>query len=848
MANVISALKVLIGVESDGLQSGLDKTQQAAQTWAGRMKTIIGTVSFAGISVGALGAARTFEEASVQIGHATGAIGTKLDELNKSFVNVYKQADESSTEVAQALSLISSRTGATGKSLEELTLQMLELGKVQHEDIAVLTPLVTRVFGDWSISTERQGKAMEFLRVVSQQTGTNVSRLSEQVVYAGAPLRMLGYTFEQSAAMIGKFEKEGVNTELVLGGMKAALQKFAKEGVTDTAAAWQDFVEKVRSGSITMAEVIALVGVKRAPDLYRAILEGRFEIEKFTESLKVMADKGGESVTTMREKFKMLSHQVEALIGQHYQLIMVLGATVPALASIGTVAIPVFGGMMAVVGNITTALRFGLVGALSAVETAIAASGIVALLAAIGYTGYKAGDALQKKFAPGVDTTRDALRNIGVGVTRRPTMAEIFAQPSPASAAKTPTGVLGGSPAEIPAYLNATNIDTLAQIGILERLRGAWGTAKHAVIEFILASEPIGKKLPYDFASLNNRVLDFATVSAQAVIPIKQIEQINWPIAGIEKTDAMMAQLGLTSTHALRMAADQALALANALEIAREAGQATASDVTAAAEAAAKAHKALQDRIDGTADASKKATKAGVDFGRQVSTVLTDLSRSLADVVMGEKAIGDAFKDVGRAIVRIILEDIIANAIGKLMKALAGILDKLGGIGKALGGLIGGGGGGGGVGSVSSAGGSADSGIAGSAVSTGLAATVGMVTGAISAVSGVIGNFQMAGMNKSLDLIENYTRYTKIYTGEQSDSILETLHLIRNKWYDFMSWTWDVHTVYLQKMTAALEAGGSGGGGGRALVTITGGNYYGTTPDAIAQAIIRQARLSGAAI
>jgi len=76
--------------------------------------------------------------------------------------------------------------------------------------------------------------------------------------------------------------------------------------------------------------------------------------------------------------------------------------------------------------------------------------------------------------------------------------------------------------------------------------------------------------------------------------------------------------------------------------------------------------------------------------------------------------------------------------------------------------------------SVPSGGGGSGSGVGG------VGGAVNMVTGIATAVSSIVGNFQMAGMNKSLDLIENYTRYTKIYTGEQGDSILKTGHIVRD--------------------------------------------------------------------
>jgi hypothetical protein len=77
-----------------------------------------------------------------------------------------------------------------------------------------------------------------------------------------------------------------------------------------------------------------------------------------------------------------------------------------------------------------------------------------------------------------------------------------------------------------------------------------------------------------------------------------------------------------------------------------------------------------------------------------------------------------------------------------------------------IGGIFGGGGGtGGGVGG---AGGGA-AGAGGSVMGMASGGVLGMVTGIGSLVSGIMGNFQMAGMNKTLDLIEKEVRYSQIH-------------------------------------------------------------------------------------
>ena len=111
-----------------------------------------------------------------------------------------------------------------------MTTQMLNLSRVSKADIGPLTAAATRAFGDWSIATNRQSEALDFLFKSSQATGIGVTRLTELVVQFGAPLRALGFSFEEGAALMGKWEKEGVNLETVLSGLRFALGNFAKAG------------------------------------------------------------------------------------------------------------------------------------------------------------------------------------------------------------------------------------------------------------------------------------------------------------------------------------------------------------------------------------------------------------------------------------------------------------------------------------------------------------------------------------------------------------------------------------------------------------------------------------------
>ena len=184
----------------------------------------------------------------------------------------------------------------------------------------------------------------------------------------------------------------------------------------------------------------------------------------------------------------------------------------------------------------------------------------------------------------------------------------------------------------------------------------------------------------------------------------------------------------------------------------------------------------------------KDWSKTQQAISRQVSTIVTDLSRGIADVIMSGGKVGEVFERVGKQIANTLIRTVIENGINRVIEALTGrggLTGALGSVGKVLGGVFGGGAAGaassavpavsgvamasmGALPGVTSAIGgastSASSGI-GSAMAAAnpVTAVVNAVAGVVSAVSAVISNFQFAAMNKTLDLIEKEVRYSQIH-------------------------------------------------------------------------------------
>ena len=223
----------------------------------------------------------------------------------------------------------------------------------------------------------------------------------------------------------------------------------------------------------------------------------------------------------------------------------------------------------------------------------------------------------------------------------------------------------------IPIDLSVSKLDLYALNQVLSQAEGARNSKDLA---FAVLGDP--ESWMHLTANIHRAAEVLGTLSLQADIA-----------AG--RTALAFETLGIKSQSSLRELADKAV---QAYDEIRTAGTSTPIDiqrawakmVEAQIEAGEKLPKATLEQYErvkaATGSATKQLDKQWRGVVQQISTAFNDLARSFTDVIFGTKKISEAFEDLGKTIVRIILEQVIANAIGKLMKALGGVLDHLGGV------------------------------------------------------------------------------------------------------------------------------------------------------------------------
>ena len=259
-----------------------------------------------------------FDKASNIIRVGTGATGEALDDLYTSFKNVYGSFPTDTETAASVLADLNTRTGLQGDALEDLSLSFLRLSKITGNDVSGSIVDVTRFFGDWGIEADAMTDSMDKLFNVSQMTGIGVDKLAKKAVQFGAPLRSMGFEIDEVLVLLGKWEQEGVNTELVLGSMRQALGVFAREGVPDTREALEKLIRSISdAGSEAEATSLSMeyFGARAGADMAAAIREGRFEIEDFLRELNdypETIEKAANDTMSLGDKFTLLKNKISS--------------------------------------------------------------------------------------------------------------------------------------------------------------------------------------------------------------------------------------------------------------------------------------------------------------------------------------------------------------------------------------------------------------------------------------------------------------------------------------------------------------------------------------------------------
>ncbi|MDO4648072.1 MAG: phage tail tape measure protein, partial [Eubacteriales bacterium] len=239
-----------------------------------------------GVAEAAYNAAKELDEGYDAIIKKTGATGKTLEELEDVANNIFGSMSSDMSDVGTAVGEVNTRFGYTGDELEALSSKFLKFADINETDVNTSIDMVQKDLAAFNMDASEAGDLLDAMTSVGQRTGVSMDTLQNSLVSNATVLQELGADAYGSLEFLGELEMSGTDSSAVMNGLSKALNNATKQGMPLSTALENLQSQLVNATDDTEGMRIAteLFGSKAAARVYPALKNGTINLKELSQA------------------------------------------------------------------------------------------------------------------------------------------------------------------------------------------------------------------------------------------------------------------------------------------------------------------------------------------------------------------------------------------------------------------------------------------------------------------------------------------------------------------------------------------------------------------------------------
>lgn len=288
----------------------------------------------------ALDAFREIDEGMDTIVTKTGASGKSLEQMQGIANGIATEIPTDFSKIGNAVGEVNTQFGLTGDALKTTSVDMIKFAEINGSDITNATIQSKQALEAYGYSVDYLSDVLDSTTYVAQSTGVSVDDLMKKATDGAPQIKMLGLEFDEAVTLIGQLEQHGVDSSAALSGMTKAAGVYTKKGKTMKEGLKEtiEAIKNSKSETEAMGIAMEIFGAKKAPQMVDAIKRGALSFDELGKTSR-------ESAGVVSETYENTLDPIDKFTTAQNGLKIVLGEIGGAIAETFAPALDVLVGL-----------------------------------------------------------------------------------------------------------------------------------------------------------------------------------------------------------------------------------------------------------------------------------------------------------------------------------------------------------------------------------------------------------------------------------------------------------------------------------------------------------------------